>query len=311
MERERRTIEGNVYFGETNKPAPDIMVALTNSEDLSMDDARTGFNGEFAFRGLHPGSYTLSIDAQGYEKLSVSLDLSFTSSKGNILRLRPTGDDAQPHGKNGSAVSVHMLSLPASARAAFDSGRQKLYHDKNPEGSVEEFQRAVAISPGFYEAYEQMGLAYLQLEKPEDAEKAASKSIELSKDKYAAADFDLGAMLMNRRQFADGERIVRHGLELDPNAWIGHYELGRALFYEKRVPDALKSAEQARALQPNAAITYRLLALIHTSQHDEPALLQDLDTYIKLDPDSAMGLRAKQLRDKVASASPEDRPRIQ
>jgi len=117
-------------------------------------------------------------------------------------------------------------------------------------------------------------------------------------------------MLMNRRQFADGEKIVRHGLELDPNAWIGHYELGRALFYEKRIPDALKSAEEARTLQPNAAIVYRLLALVHMSVHDDSAVLQDLDAYIKLDPDSALGLRAKQLRDKVASSTPpESSPR--
>ena len=309
MENERRTIEGNVYLGDTNKPAADISVALYNAEDLSLDNARTGSNGEFAFRGLRQGSYTLTIDAQGFEKMSLSLDLTFTSSKGNILRLRKSDGEEQAHGSGGPSVSVHFLSMPTSARAAFDAGKQKLYRDKNPEGGVEEFQKALTISPGFYEAYEQLGLAYLELGKSEDAEKAASKSIELSNDKYAAADFDLGAMLMNRRQFADGEKLVRHGLDLDPEAWIGHYELGRALFYEKRVPDALKSAEQARSLQPNAAITYRLLALIHTSQHDELALLQDLDTYIKLDPDSAMGVRAKQLRDKVASASPQDTPR--
>ena len=305
IEKERRTIEGNVYLGDTNQPAADITVALYNAEDLTMDDGHTGSNGEFAFRGLRPGSYTLTIDAQGFQKVSTVLDLTFTSSKGNILRLRKSGSEAQARG-GGSAVSVHLLSMPTNAREAFDAGKQKLYHDKNPQGSLEEFQKAVTISPGFYEAFEQMGLAYLELGKSEDAEKAASRSIELSNDKYAAADFDLGAMLMNRRQFADGEKIVRHGLELDPSAWIGHYELGRALFYEKRVPDALKSAEQARSLQPNAAITYRLLALIHTSQHDESALLQDLDAYIRLDPDSAMGLRAKQLRDKVATSIPPD-----
>jgi hypothetical protein len=304
-EIERRTIEGHVYIGDTNQPATDVMVALYNSEDLSLDDARTGSNGDFAFRGLRPGSYTLTVDAQGFEKASISIDLSFTSSKGNILRLVKSGGEAQPHG-GGTSVSVHMLSIPANARAAFDAGKQKLYHDKDPAGSVEEFQKAVVISPGFYEAYEQMGLAYLELGKPDDAEKAASKSIELSNDKFAAADFDLGAMLMNRSRFADGEKVVRHGLDLDPGAWLGHYELGRALFYEKRVPDALKSAEQARALQPNAAIVYRLLALVHMSQHDEPAVLKDLDAYIKLDPDSVLGLRAKQLREKVASSLPLD-----
>ncbi len=308
-DHERRSIEGHVYLGDSDRPAPDIMVALYSSEDLSLDDARTGSNGEFAFRGLRPGSYTLSIDAQGFEKTSISIDLSFTSSKGNILRLRNSGGGGggQAHG-GANSVSVHILSMPANARSAFESGKQKLHQANDAQGSLEDFQKAVAISPGFYEAYEQMGLAYLELGKDEDAEKSAQKSIELSNDKFAAADFDLGAMLMNRSRFAEGEKIVRRGLDLDPDAWIGHYELGRALFYEKRVPDALKSAEQARALQPNAAIVYRLLALVHMSQHDEPALLKDLDTYIKLDPDSALGVRAKQLRDKVASSMPPDSP---
>jgi tetratricopeptide (TPR) repeat protein len=307
IEKEMRTIEGDVYLGDTNRPLSDIMVDLVNAEDLSMENARTGTNGEFAFHGLRPGSYTMTIDAQGYQKLSVSVDLTFTSSKGNVLRLYKSGEDAQPHA-SGSAVSAHLLSLPAGARDAFDAGKRKLFQDKNPESSLEDFEKAVTISPNFYEAYEQMSLAYLELGKTEDAEKAASKSIELSKDKYAPADFDLGAMVMNRRQFADGEKLVRHGLELEPNAWIGHYELGRALFYENHLPDALKSAEEARTLQPNAAIVYRLLALVHMSQHDQPAVLQDLDSYIKLDPDSAMGLRAKQLREKVAASIPASGP---
>jgi cytochrome c-type biogenesis protein CcmH/NrfG len=53
---------------------------------------------------------------------------------------------------------------------------------------------------------------------------------------------------------------------------MGHYELGRALFYQNRVADALKCAERARALQPNAPVLYRLLANIHLSQHNDSAL---------------------------------------
>ena len=60
-EREGRTIEGNVYVGESNRPASDVMVGLYNAEESSLDEARTGSNGEFAFRGLHPGSYMLDV----------------------------------------------------------------------------------------------------------------------------------------------------------------------------------------------------------------------------------------------------------
>ena len=295
---EHRTIEGHVYYQDGSHPATNVMVSLRNDEESTLDDEKTGMYGEFEFRGLRPGSYTLDVDVPGYERVSLAVDLTMTSSKGNDISLHPLDKDKKPESRN--SVSVHILSMPTDARAAYDSGRQKLYHDKEPEGAVEQFQKAVAAAPSFYEAYEQLGVAYLQLAKPDDAEKALRKSIQLSEDKYAPADFDLGSMEMNQRQFSEGEKIVRHGLELDPTAWLGHYELGRALFYEKRVDDALKSAEQARALEPNAPVLYRLLVLIHMSQHNNTAVLADLDTYIKLDPDSSLGVRAKELREQVA-----------
>jgi tetratricopeptide (TPR) repeat protein len=295
---EHRTVEGHVYYQDASHPATNIMVSLRSDEESTLDDERTGMYGEFEFRGLRPGSYTVNIDVQGYERVSLAVDLTMTSSKGNDISLHSLDKD-QKH-ESHSSVSVHILSMPADARAAYDSGRQKLYHDKDPEGAVEQFQKAVTTAPSFYEAYEQMGVAYLQVAKPDVAEKALRKSIQLSEDKYAPADFDLGSMEMNQRQFSEGEKVVRHGLELDPTAWLGHYELGRALFYEKRVDDALKSAEQARALEPNAPVLYRLLVLIHMSQHNNTAVLADLDMYIKLDPDSSLGVRAKELREQVA-----------
>jgi hypothetical protein len=44
---------------------------------------------------------------------------------------------------------------------------------------------------------------------------------------------------------------------------------------------------------------YRLLSNIHLQQHNYPALLADLDTYLTLDPDSQAGQRARQIRDEV------------
>jgi len=89
-------------------------------------------------------------------------------------------------------------------------------------------------------------------------------------------------------------------VELNPDYWLGQYELGRALVNEDKLPEALKSASQAKSLAPSAAIVYRLLSNIHLRQKDYPALLADIDAYIKLDPDSAAGIRAKQLREQVA-----------
>jgi tetratricopeptide (TPR) repeat protein len=101
--------------------------------------------------------------------------------------------------------------------------------------------------------------------------------------------------------------MIRHGLDLSPNDWFGQYQLGRILFTENKVADAQKSAEQARSLAPNAAIIYRLLSNIHLSQKDYAALIEDLDAYIKLDPNSPAGARAKEIRKQVQEKFSKDK----
>jgi tetratricopeptide (TPR) repeat protein len=105
--------------------------------------------------------------------------------------------------------------------------------------------------------------------------------------------------MLDKRDFSEGEKTIRRGIELSPDSWLGHYELGRALLNQDRIEDAEKAALQARSLAPNAAIIYRLLSNIHLRQKNYPALLDDIDAYLKLDPGSPAGIRAKQMREEV------------
>jgi tetratricopeptide (TPR) repeat protein len=157
----------------------------------------------------------------------------------------------------------------------------------------------VGAAPGYYEAYYQIAMAYLTLGKRDDAEKNFRKSIELSGGSYGDAAIGLGTTMLDHGSFADGEKTIRRGIELSPGSWLGHYELGRALLNENRISEARESAELARSLAPSVPIIYRLLSNIHLREKDYHALLQDLDAYIRLDPDSVAGVRAKELRAQV------------
>jgi tetratricopeptide (TPR) repeat protein len=105
--------------------------------------------------------------------------------------------------------------------------------------------------------------------------------------------------MLDKRDFSGGEKTIRRGIELSPDLWLGHYELGRALLNQDRIEDAEKAALQARSLAPDAAIIYRLLSNVHLRQKNYPALLDDIDAYLKLDPGSPAGIRAKQMREEV------------
>ena len=298
------SIAGNVYYGDESHPAAHVIVRLLDSEGSDISPEATADSGGFEFRGLRRGTYELVVDVQGYQPAHVPVDMSFTSDKGMVICLRPISSNRLT--AKGSSVSAHELSMPQKARDWMNSGSKKLRVDKDAAGSLADFQKALVLAPGYYEAHCQIGWAYLALGNRADAEKSFQKSIEVSADKYGEADIGLGTMMLDRGDSSVGEKTIRKGIELSPQLWLGPYELGRALLDDHRIADAEKSAEQARALAPLTPVVYRLLSIIHLQQKDYAALIQDLDAYIKLDPDSPAGIRAKQLRaeaqEKISSA---------
>jgi hypothetical protein len=295
-------VSGTVYMEKDNRPIFSAYVRLCDAGGTQVGEMFTSDSGEFAFHGIAPAKYTLQISALGFETITVDLDLGFGPERGVPVYLKPvalsTNTIAAEGG--GASVSVHELSLPQAARDSFAAGKKKMYVDKNLSGAIADFQTAVTTAPGYYEAYYQMALAHLTLGHNGDAEANLRKSISASGDKYGEAEVGLGTVLLDRGQPAEAEKALRRGVELSPNLWLGHYELGRSLFNLRKDSEALQSAERARTLSPASPIIYRLFANIHLRAQNYPAVLADIDQYLKLDPQSAAGIRAKQLREQVA-----------
>ncbi len=194
------------------------------------------------------------------------------------------------------AVSVRELSIPSKALRAYEQGALLLLRN-DAAGSLPHFQRAVEEFAGYYEAYYEMGVANLKLLRTVEAEQAFRKSIDLSGGQYARSVLALGAVLDYREQFAEAEKVVRKGLDLDPASWSGHYYLARALYGLNRLEEAEKSVREAIRQKANSVEALRLLADIHCAEKDYRALLNDLDIYLKIDPDSPSAIRARALRD--------------
>jgi Tfp pilus assembly protein PilF len=293
------TLTGTVYTETGNHTVMQAYVRLCDSGGNQLQQFITQDSGDFFFRGIGRGTYILQVSANGFESNETHVDLSFSSDRGVVVYLKPLASNTSEPTRAAS-VSSHEMSMPKQARELVTQGKKELYADKNAQDALNKFKSAVAVAPTYYEAHYEIAVADLALGNKIDAEASLKKSIELSRDKYAEADVGLGTMMLDRGDVAQGEKLVRRGLEISPDYWLGHYELGRALFSENKVPEALQSADQAKSLAPSAAIVYRLLSNIHLQQKDYPALLADIDAYIKLDPDSPAGVRAKELRQQIA-----------
>ena len=203
--------------------------------------------------------------------------------------------------KMNNTVSVRELGIPPKALQAFQKGAE-LLTKKDAAGSLPHFQRAVVEFARFYEAYYRMGVADLKLWRLPDAEQAYRKSIELSGGQYEQPLLALGILLSYQEKYAEAEGVTRKGLDLDPTSWAGHYALGCALFGLNRLEEAEKSIREALHWKTDSAEAQLLLAEIHNREKDYGAVLNDLDEYLKLDPDSPTSVKARAFRERAQQA---------
>jgi carboxypeptidase family protein/tetratricopeptide repeat protein len=288
-------LAGVVYSEASNQRIPHASVWLCDDGGTRMKESVTTDTGEFAFPGLRAGAYILKVTAPGFVPLEMNVDVNFGTEHGISVFLKPAAKSPKDQLADPS-ISAHELSMPAAARKLMDSGKKKLYADNNAESALHDFEAAVAKAPDYYEAYYQIGMACLSLQKPADAEKNLQLSVSLSNQAYPDAVLALAILLLGRHDSVAGEPLLRRGLELNPNSWVGYYELGKLELYRMHLEPALDAAQKAESLAPQQPKIYRLLSLIHLRQKNYQAALADLDTYIRLDPDSPEGRTAKQIR---------------
>jgi tetratricopeptide (TPR) repeat protein len=288
------SISGTVTDAGTRTRINGVRVDLQGIAGGILATAFTTGSGNFQFNNVRPGGYELVFEQAGYldDRERLEVDGPVFGMTVDLRRLAGPGD-------SGPTVSVRELSMPQKARDAMSKGMSLLYQKSDYPGSVKQFERAIQAYPNFYEAYAQMGLAYMKMKDANQSEKALRKSLDLSQEHYPDALFLLAGLFVSSGRFADAEPLARKAVEVDPNSWHAQSELAQALLGLKRADDAEKYAEAAVKLQPNNPLLPLLLADIHIQLRNDPALLDDLNAYLKLAPNGPYAAQVREQRERV------------
>jgi cytochrome c-type biogenesis protein CcmH/NrfG len=285
-----RLILGNVVFAGDDQPAEQVDVELRTAAGTAVATTVTSWGGEFYFAQVDPGEYLLAVEKPGCEPLWEKVQVPLAARRVTLRLKRNYADEEL-------TVSARELSIPPKARMALRDGVRLLQTDL-PRG-MDNLQRAIALFPGYYEAYYVLGIAELMMQRQSDAAGAFRQSIELSEYQYARPLMALGAVLCDQQNFVEAESVLREGLKLDDTPWIGHFLLARALFGLQRWDEAEETAQEAILRQPEVSDAYLLLAHIHMRQNNAAAVLEDLDQFLRLEPDGDLSAQAKRLREEL------------
>jgi predicted Zn-dependent protease len=299
-QRNSFSIAGTVRDDSDEHSLESVRVDLKQSTGILVNTTFTRGNGEFEFGGLSNGDYFIEIDAKGYDSYRESISIFNAPRTGLTVSLRrPLAVETI---NNSGQVSAHQLAAPHKAHDYYDKGLSLLYGKSDFRGAIGQFERAIKEYPNYYEAYAQIGGAYINLGDSSAAEPPLRKSIEMSSNQYSEAFLLLAGLCNNMNRYPEAEELARKGMALDSSSWHGYYELARALSGLKQPEEAEKNAVQARNLKPDYAQLWLVLANIHIQLRNYNALLQDLDGYLKMSPTGPEADQARKTREQVQAA---------
>jgi len=105
-------------------------------------------------------------------------------------------------------------------------------------------------------------------------------------------------VLLREGEAEEAERVVRHGLEADPDSVDGHVVLGFVLLKLDRPDEAEKYAcEAIGSNATNSAKGYLVLSEVHAAAGNYDGEVRDLDTYLKLRPNDPNKKTLQRVRD--------------
>jgi tetratricopeptide (TPR) repeat protein len=295
LERQVGEISGTVLSEVDNQPATQVAVSLKSHATGIFRSVLTDFAGHFEVRSLPPGNYEINVEEAGYEPKQARARLEGHPVK-LVLKLKPSAP-SQP-GQGHFTVSVRELKMPDKARGEYKKGLESI-GKKDWPGSLSHFRKATKAFPEYYEAYYHLGLTETNLGRLDEAMQAFEKAVDLSGGRYAWADFGIGYVLYLEGKAREAETVLRRGLEVDNNSPDGHVILGMALLRLDNPDEAEKCAREALLRNPNFAAAYLVLADSFARRHNYREQLEELETYLKLEPSGAASERARQVRDVV------------
>ncbi|MDE3137642.1 MAG: tetratricopeptide repeat protein [Acidobacteriota bacterium] len=149
------------------------------------------------------------------------------------LAIRPTDDRAY----QGLAAAYGKLGRTAEAEQTF--------------------QKAIRLRPQYWAGYSWLGVFYDNQGRYEDAERMFQQVVALAPDSFQGY-YDLGAVYVQMGDFAKAVPAMERSIAIRPTG-TAYSNLGTALFYLHRYPEAVKNFEQATEYEPKNYVAWRNL----------------------------------------------------
>lgn len=136
------------------------------------------------------------------------------------------------------------------------------YKGNNPKVALQCLDRALSLEPENPYAHGYIGVVLRSIGKPDLAEKAYRKALELKSDHVESLN-NLGNLLVGSKRFAEAQVHLTKAVELYPDFHQAHNTLGIACLKQNQIKKAMHHLGEALRLQPDFLTAIQNLGQAH------------------------------------------------
>lgn len=299
-------IVGTVYTlgGRLTRRVNIRLTTMTRGDSV----ASTDDNGNFSFKGLTAGTYTVVIDKEkDFEPFTQVVEIiqmrgsppqTYTLS----VRLNPKSG-AQP---KAGVIDAAVANLSEHGRALYAKA-QELAAAGDTNGEIEQLILLIQEAPNFMPGFNELGVAYMRIGQPEKAEAAFQSALKID-PKAFAPQLGSGIALVTLKRYAEAETILQSAKKQNDNSAPVRFFLGQALANLGKFDEAVPELTAAISMGGKEMVeAHRTLAIIYSSKGDKKKAAAELETYLQMNPTAQDAEQLKKVLEQfkaVASQPP-------
>lgn len=301
----RFVIQGTLYNPAGQRVDRPIRVRLytpTRGDVTTMTDD----NGNFSFRRLSAGNYSIVIDTEkDYEPVNEQINIvqamrSVSSLEDIVpvqIRLRAKGSTSAKPG----VISAEFANVPKPALEFYNKALELAQAGKRKE-AIEKLNLAIKEYSGFMLAFNELGVQYMRLGELNKANEALQEALKLSPEAFTPL-VNHGVVLVLLKRFAEAEKELRSALKSDDKSAVAHYYLGRALAYQGRFDEGESELNKAITLGGSEMKeAHRYLGAIYHARGDDTRAIAELETYLRVAPKADDAGQVRQMIEQLKGA---------
>jgi tetratricopeptide (TPR) repeat protein len=253
--------------------------------------------GKFAFRGLINGEYQIVIDKEKeFEPYRQSVDIrQFRGTPPQVYNLNIRLNAKEEIKPKPGVLNAELANVPERALAHFNTATEQAKKNEH-QAAIEELKLAIKEYPTFMLALNELGVQYLKLNQPQNADEAFQAALKIDPDAFPAL-INRGIANVMMERYGEAVPILRKALKKNDQSAVGHYFLGQALANLGLFNDAEKELLASLMLgKEEMKEAHRILAIIYSARGDKKQAADHLEEYLKLAPNVA---DAEKLREKI------------